>query len=107
MLKKDLGRIAQREKQLLKKVLTLFLSIFYNFDLFVFPSSDSELEACVNFVKEVINNISENAITFHADLLSNKIAEVCLGPIHKVIFTFAYYIAIKVLIYTSFNTFIQ
>lgn len=52
-------------------------SIFYLFQ-------DLELEACVNFIKEVINNVSDNKIAFHIDLLQNKIAEVCLGPQEQV-----------------------
>lgn len=65
---------------------------------FVFASSDLELEACINFIKDVINNFSEDVVTFHVDLLANKIAEVCLGPIEKVILTFGYFIHIKICI---------
>lgn len=49
-----------------------------------FSVLDLELTACVNYIQEVKNNISDNTITFHVDLLSNKIAQYCLGPIEQV-----------------------
>lgn len=43
-----------------------------------------ELEACQQFLDEVRGYFSDKIEWFCKDLLKNKIAEVCLGPLEEV-----------------------